>query len=128
MQASLQFVRFVAVGLVNTLIGYGAFAVLYRGLDVPPLAANAISYAVALSIAYWLYRLFVFAADRHRGGSVVRFAVCFVVAFGLNQAVLYGLLTTSCPAMLAQVGAMATYTLVFFVLNKTVVFVAAHER
>jgi putative flippase GtrA len=123
--AKHQLVRFVAVGALNTGVGYSVFLVLALGLGVNPAVSNTISYAIGLTIAYLLYRRFVFGATGSTHANVGRFISCFFFAFGLNQAVLNLLIYfAGWAAPIAQIFAMVTYTVVFFVLNKYVVFKA----
>lgn len=87
-------------------------------------AANALSYVIAVAAAFILYRSFVFRAERgERRVQVLVFVVCLLIAFLLNQFVLFIIVEALAvhPAG-AQIVAMATYTLSFYILNKRVVF------
>jgi len=121
--SALEFASFVVAGLVNTAVGYGAFWLANQTLGLHIALANAIGYAVALAVAYGLNRYFVFRRRAARKGSVALFLMCFLIAFGVNQVVLLLLaLTTSWHPGVVQLFAMASYTIVFFFLNKFVVF------
>lgn len=120
-----ELMRFALVGVVNTLFGYAVFWVGLRYLGLAPGVANALSYAVSLGLAFVLTRAFVFrgAARAPAAAAAWRFALAFALAFGLNQAVLWLLLHgVGWPAEVAQIGAMVSYTVVFFALNKFFVF------
>lgn len=116
--ARSEFLRFVLAGLANTALGYAVFMALHQGLGVAPGWANAWSYAAGLLQALLLNRWFVFQQARLSAAAVLRFGVGFGLCFGLNQAVLHALLGLGWPAALAQLVAMASYTLSFFVLNR----------
>jgi len=113
-----EFLRFVLAGLANTALGYAVFLALHQGLDVRPGWANAWSYAAGLLQALLLNRWFVFSRARLSATAVWRFAAAFALCFALNQAVLHALLGLAWSAALAQLAAMASYTLSFFMLNR----------
>ena len=114
-----EFVRFLLAGLANTALGYVVFLGLHHGLGVQPGWANAWSYAAGLLQALLLNRWFVFTQAQLSAASVLRFFAGFALCFALNQAVLHALLGLSWPAALAQLFAMASYTLSFFALNRS---------
>lgn len=119
-----ELARFILVGLVNTAFGYAIFwlGLHFLGLSAP--LANALSYAISLCLSFVLTRRFVFrgAAAAPASAAAWRFIVAFAVAFGINQAVLWLLLALGWRAEIAQLGAMVSYTVVFFMLNKFFVF------
>ncbi|EGU58746.1 GtrA family protein [Vibrio tubiashii ATCC 19109] len=61
----MQFIKFLSVGVINTVIGYGTFLVFLRFLAIDPEVANAIGYLFALTVAFFLNKNFVF------GGGVI---------------------------------------------------------
>lgn len=119
-----QFVRFLFVGLLNTVVGYCLYVVFWALLALAPAVANALAYGIAVLIAFFFYRGLVFGGAE--GGVVAqlaRFLLCFVLAFALNQMVLYLLYgIANIHPLVAQIFAMATYTVSFFLLNKYIVF------
>jgi len=117
-----NFIRFLIVGVLNTLIGYGTFYLLFRYFQIQPYLANAIGYVVALAVAFSLSKDFVFEKS-YRAGMVTKFIFAFLLSFGLNQLVLFLLISNAyIIPELAQVVAMASYTLTFYFLNKHFVF------
>jgi putative flippase GtrA len=115
--------RFIVVGLINTAFGYAIFWLGLRMLGLPAQLANTLSYAISLCLAFVLSRAFVFRDTATKGSTAAwRFLVAFATAFAINQAVLWLLLALSWRAEIAQVGAMVSYTVVFFILNKFFVF------
>ncbi|GGD09493.1 GtrA family protein [Aquisalinus flavus] len=121
--AGPQFVRFVVAGIANTVFGFLVFWIANQGLGWHIALANAAGYALSLVLAYLLNRFFVFSDQIAVKGSVALFLACFAAAFVVNQAVLWGVdaLSGWHPGIV-QLIAMASYTLVFFLLNKLVVF------
>lgn len=119
----MQFLKYLAVGLLNTFVGYGVFFILVRFLHMTPEIANAIGYIFALSVAFLLNRIFVFRGNFLISKAIPRFLLAFAIAFSINQFVLiffYRYLHFT--AEISQIPAMIGYTLVFFALNKYFVF------
>jgi putative flippase GtrA len=118
-----ELARFVAVGLLNTVFGYAIFLLGLRVMGWPASVANTLSYAVSLCLAFVLTRRFVFRkVSGSSGATAWRFLVSFAIAFAINQAVLWLLLAVDLRPEIAQLGAMVSYTCVFFILNKFFVF------
>lgn len=119
----MQILKYIVVGVLNTLVGYGVFFILFRILHVTPEIANTIGYILALSVAFLLNRTYVFKGDVLISRTIPRFLSAFAIAFSINQLVLiffYRYLDFA--AEISQVPAMISYSLVFFALNKYFVF------
>lgn len=118
-----ELIRYGIAGVINTATGYGVFWVLLRQAAFSPELANAVSYAIALGVAFLLNRFFVFSGAKASAGAVLRFIAAFAASFSLNQAVLFVLFRIfSIPAEIAQVFAMIVYTVVFYLMNKHFIF------
>lgn len=116
-------VKFSLVGVVNTLIGVAAILLLMEVVGAPPVLANAGGYAIGLTISYQLNRHFTFDKRQSAPLGFIRFLLVFAVSYGLNLLVLVFLIERMkiTPA-LAQACAVVTYSIVFFVLCRIVVF------
>lgn len=118
-----EFQKYIVAGLLNTGTGYCVFWVGLQYMRLSPEAANAIGYAIALTVAFLLNRFFVFAKARLSTNTLIRFISSFAISFTLNQGTLFILLHFfSSPAEIAQVFSMATYTISFYLLNKYFAF------
>ena len=121
--AGPQFLRFALAGVANTMFGFLVFWIANQLLGWHIAVANAAGYALSLVLAYLLNRFFVFSDQVAVRGSVAIFLACFAAAFLVNQAVLWIVdAITGWHPGIVQLIAMASYTLVFFLLNKLVVF------
>lgn len=119
----MQFIKYLAVGLANTLVGYGVFFLLVRYAGLSPEMANALGYALALFVAFTLNRMFVFKSTVQNFKALPRFVAAFCLSFAINQLVLvFFFRWLHWPAEISQVPAMASYTLIFYYLNKHYVF------
>ena len=117
-----EFIRFLAVGVLNTIAGYLIFLGGFWGLGLSAYLANALAYLIVVVVSYFFTAKFVFRRAIAASGFI-QFIVCFLIAFSINQAVLWSAVELiGIRAELAQVLAMGSYTVVFFALNKWVVF------
>lgn len=115
--------RFIAVGIFNTAIGY-AIILLGLSFGLGDFAANALGFALGIPLAHRLHRHFTFRAARVAGASeLVRFALVFAAAYGVNVAVLAaGRQLAWLDGVIVQLIAICTYAAVFYVLNRLIVF------
>ena len=119
----MQPLKFIFAGVANTAIGYGVFLLLVTLLDMNPSYANAIGYIIALIAAFVLNKTFVFNQSITDRSTIPKFIVAFGIAFGINQLVLISSYRLAgLDPKIAQVFAMISYTVVFYILNKKFVF------
>lgn len=119
----ITFVRFLMVGIFNTIVGYAVIliALLAGGGDY---AANALGYVVGLPVSFFMHRFWTFE-DRSPPTvpQAVRFGVAAVIAYGTNVGVIFiarSLGYVENP--LAQALAIGTYAGIFFLLCRIAVF------
>ena len=89
------FFRFIAVGLVNTAVGYGVMFGLYNlaGLytwgDLGYWLSSAANYIVGSVVSFFLNKHFTFRNTEKGKGVVIRFviniAVCWLLAYGIAK-------------------------------------------
>lgn len=118
--------RFSLVGVINTIIGLGVTATLDLGFHVLPSVANAIGYLVGVCVSFFLTRSLVFQSRKGAMGTAWKYALAMAFAFCINQLVLLGMgqLLDDRPVsrLIAQMTAMASYTLANFLLCRYWVF------
>ena len=101
---------FLAVGGVNTALGLVAFAVIYStlGARLHYLGSLVLAYAVALGVAFFLHRRFVFHVQGNVLVDLVRFISVQAVAFAMNATLLFlfveGLRAPVLPAQVVALG------------------------
>ncbi len=100
--------RFALVGVVNTGIDVGVFAILFYGFGWALLLANAASFIIAVANSYALNKAWTFK-DTSRGRAAVRRGLAFlavaVVGLGLASVTIW-LAALAVPAILAKLAAV----------------------
>lgn len=116
-----QMARFALVGGLNTAAGLGAIVFAQSVLQLDAYLANLCGYAVGLTVSFTLNARWTFAGAKRPGASAL-FLLAFAIAYGVNLAMLTGLLHLGASRLFAQASAFAAYSATFFVLSKFVVF------
>lgn len=113
--------RFSVVGVVNTLVGFGAIAGASL-LGASPLAANVLGYAVGLVVSYTLNSRYTFKRREAGVATVLRYLAAFGGAFGLNIVVVLCASSLDIPRVAASVAGVPVYMVVFFLTCRYWVF------
>jgi putative flippase GtrA len=122
-----QKVRFVLVGGFNTVLGYLTFSALtlwvFHDVRFGYLLSLFCSYAVGISVAFVLYRRFVFVVHGHVLRDLARFVSVYAVSIGINAAVLPVMVeVVGVPPVLAQAVVVLITTLLSFVGHRSFSF------
>jgi putative flippase GtrA len=117
-------VRYGLVGIANTVVCLTAIYVGLNVIGLPYAAANAIGYALGLTVSFLLNRRFTFRSSR---GIFSREPVLFLAVAGVSYAVQMGALVVLIELLrvdqsIAQIPAMAVYTACGYAGNKFVTF------
>ncbi|MBK3446131.1 GtrA family protein [Pseudomonas lactis] len=57
------FLRYVSVGVINTLIHWAVFAIIFYGLDASQAVSNLLGFAVAVTFSFFVNARFTFSSD-----------------------------------------------------------------
>ena len=80
------FLRFLAVGVVNTLVGTGVMYGLYNLAHCGYWFSSAMNYVVGSIVSYFLNKYFTFKKTERDPKQILRFVVniaaCYAVAYG----------------------------------------------
>lgn len=100
-----SFIRFLIVGIINTLVGtavmFGLYnlAGLHRWGELGYWLSTVGNYTVGSVVSFFLNKHFTFRNTEKGGGVVVRFvvniAVCMVLAYGIAQKAVEAVLASS---------------------------------
>jgi putative flippase GtrA len=122
----VQWLRFAAVGVTNTLLSTAIFAVLFH-LGVHYLLASALAFAVGALNSYTLNRRWTFRSHAPRGPELARFVGVQAVGLGVNLALLAALVEVAgIRHVVAQLLAFPVASLVTFALSRQWAFKNAH--
>lgn len=114
------FLRFVLVGVVNTLFGYAIMFAFYNLLHLSYWISSACNYLFGSILSYFLNKRFTFRDQSRDAGTVVRFAVniaaCYLIAYGAARP-LVRLALQGKGQSLVDNAAMLTGSVVFVALN-----------
>jgi putative flippase GtrA len=122
----LKAASFAVVGLFNSAVDFAVFSFGYYFLALPIVAANTLSWIVAVSGSYVLNSKITFAAESGRKLSLKRYAgflLAQVAGFVANTATIWCLVKYfGMPAWAAKVLAIGVSFVVNFTLSHFVVF------
>lgn len=117
-----QFHRYLAVGLLNTLFGYGIFALLnYLGLGYPV----ALLLATVLGVLFNFKSIGILVFESRNNGLIFRFIAVYVVIYLLNLLGLKLLSVAHVNVYIAGAILLPLMAAVGFLVNKRFVFI--HE-
>ncbi len=120
-----QGLRYLLVGVWNTVFGYGLFALLLAtvGDRVHYLALLVAATVAAIINAFGFYRVFVFRASGQITLDLARFSVVYLVALAVNLAVLPLLVEAlRLPVLLAQAFVVAATVAASFFAHRSFSF------
>lgn len=79
--------KFVCVGLLNTVIGYGAFFILSFFLNY--LVALVVAHCIGVTNSYLWNKYWTFQVKKFRPAELVKFNIVYLLALGANMLILY---------------------------------------
>lgn len=86
-----SFVRFLLVGVFNTIVGLSMIALLLHVAGIGYWASTFIGNAIGALVSYALNKRFTFRSNAKVGGSLLRFLLVTLACYGLSYSVgLYG--------------------------------------
>lgn len=112
-------VSFLLVGGINTLIGFGIYTLLtvwvFHDLKFGYLISLVISYAVGITVGYFLYRRFVYKVNGKIFSDFVKFTSVYLFSITLNLILLPAFVQlTPIGPVLAQAMVLVITTLVSY--------------
>ena len=119
----MALLRFLAVGVVNTLVGLGTTYALMGLAGFGEAPANAGGYAVGLTCSFLLNRRWTFAHEGPVLPALLRFGLVFGVAYLANLAtVLTAVRGLGLNPYLAQALGVPPYTALFYLGSRYFAF------
>lgn len=120
---TVQAIKFGAVGVLNTVVGFGVILICMTLFGMSDLVANALGYAVGLTVSFSANRQWTFGDHGPRGRSALRFLLVFAAAYVVNLiALLFVRDGLEIDSKLAQAAGAVAYTVTFFVGSRSFAF------
>jgi len=114
----MQFVKFGAVGILNTLITIGAYSLLVY-FELNYIIANIMGYTLGVLNSYYWNKNWVFEAEQTQKHIFTKFVVVNLITLSLNTFILYVLVDDmDFNPFLSQIVATGAGLLFNFILNK----------
>lgn len=120
----LRVARFLVVGAVNTVFGYGVFYLLLRG-GLSPTPALALATVIGVSFNFVTTGRLVFG--NAEPGRIIRFVSVYAIVFAVNAALLEAAIRIGFGAATAQALLLAPCVALSYLLNRTLVFGSGRE-
>ncbi|MBD5186056.1 MAG: GtrA family protein [Bacteroides sp.] len=131
-----QFLRYLVVGVTNTLVTLIVIFVCKSLLGMNPWVSNACGYVAGLINSFILNKTWVFKSTRRDVAEAAKFAVGFLICYGIQLGVTWFLTTpmelgeiiwelgpvSFSGYSLATLVGMGVYTICNFVFNRLVTF------
>lgn len=114
------FLKFIAVGIVNTLVGTAVMFSFYNWLHFSYWVSSAANYIVGSIVSYFLNKYFTFQNKERSWKIVVKFtiniSVCYAIAYGVAKPLVTKLLSGASTSI-QENGAMLVGMVLFVGLN-----------
>ena len=113
-------IKFLIVGVINTLVGTGVMFVLYNFFSVSYWISSAVNYVVGSIVSYFLNKYFTFQNKEKSLKQMIRFianiAACYLAAYGAAKPLISWLLSDMNEKVQGNAAMLAGMCL-FVVLN-----------
>jgi putative flippase GtrA len=111
----VSLVRFLAVGVANTLVGLSVIWIAREVLGAGTAMANAIGYCVGVMVSFVFNKRWSFSFRGDRWGALLRFLLVFAVAYAANlSAVLAAGSLSGSDSFWCQLCGVIPYTALFY--------------
>ena len=124
-----KLLKFLIVGLINTIIGAGVMFLLYNLAHCGYWLASACNYIFGGICSYFLNKYFTFSNHEKSFKQVLLFIlnllICYILAYFIAKKAIYMLLvsqTESIRANVAMFCGMCLYTLLNYIGQRLIVF------
>lgn len=116
----VTFLKFVLVGVINTLVGTAVMFLCYNALHCNYWFSSATNYVIGSIVSYFLNKYFTFQNKERSWKIVVKFiiniTVCYLIAYGVAKPLVAHLLSGQ-SVTIQENGAMLVGMVLFVILN-----------
>lgn len=119
----MTLIRYLLVGVVNTLVGLGIIYLAMYFLHMGIAASNAFGYAVGIVVSFILNKSWTFNSDDHAVYSFLRYLLVLAVAYVVNlETVLFANYNFNLNPYLSQALGIFPYTAIGFLGSRYFAF------
>lgn len=119
----LSMVRFICIGLINTLVGLSVIYGLKYFLTLGDIIANFLGYGSGLLVSFSLNSKWTFSYRGSQLLAIGRFLIAFCIAYLTNLfTVLLFIHWIGMNSYLANVVGLFPYTIIFYLISRFFVF------
>ena len=116
----ITFLKFILVGIVNTIIGTTVMFLCYNALHCNYWFSSAMNYIIGSIVSYFLNKYFTFQNKERNWKIVAKYviniAICYLIAYGIAKPLVAHLLSGQTLAI-QENGAMIVGMVLFVILN-----------
>ncbi len=119
----MTLIRYLLVGVVNTLVGLGTIYLAMYFLQMGVASSNAFGYAVGIVVSFILNKKWTFNSDDHAVYSFLRYLLVLLVAYVANlETVLFANSHFDLNPYLSQALGIFPYTAIGFLGSRYFAF------
>ncbi len=120
-----MFLRYVMVGIINTIIGLGTTLTAFHILKINYSLAYLIGTLMGVVCSFVLNKYFTFKSTRNWRFEAFKFFIVFIIAYLVSNACLIAVVELlKMPHDIGFLCSMVCYTLISYILSRKVVFKA----
>ena len=116
-----RWVRFGIVGVCATLT-YFILALILEQVGIPVLVGNTLAYVLGFGVSYTGHRSWTFQSQAQHGSALPKFLATQTFGLGLNTAIIWALMRTGLPYILAMPVAIVSVPVAVYLISKFWVF------
>lgn len=83
----IQPIKFLVVGIINTIVGYGVMFFTYNLLHWNYWIASAANYIVGSICSFFLNKYFTFQANKFNKKEIIKFIICIILCYGIGYGI-----------------------------------------
>ena len=116
----ITFLKFVLVGVINTLVGTAVMFLCYNAFHCSYWFSSAMNYVIGSIVSYFLNKYFTFQNKERSRKIVIKFiiniTVCYLIAYGVAKPLVAHVLSGQ-TVTIQENGAMLVGMVLFVILN-----------
>lgn len=113
-------IRFIIVGLINTIVGTSIMFISYNLLNFSYWLSSSLNYILASILSYFLNKYFTFRSKKKSINELIKFAlnisICYLLAYGIAKPIIIFLFVGHSNSFIENIAMLLGMTM-FVILN-----------